>query len=102
MLVSFDSSYYENLYEGKPVAGKPKFDSKIIKQFIIKIEILKNAKDSNSLRSFKSLNFEKLEGFENLYSVRINRSFRIEFRLENDEITLLEMVLVERISNHYQ
>ena len=102
MIVFFDNDYEKNLYEGKSVAGKPKFSQSVIRQFILKVEILKNAKNSHSLRAFKSLNFEKLEGHDNLYSIRVNRSFRIEFRMENDNITLLEMVYIEKLSNHYQ
>lgn len=102
MVVFFDDQYYENLYEGQPVSGKPRFDTTVIKQFVAKVNILKNAQNSHALRSFKSLNFEKLEGYDNLYSVRVNRRYRIEFRLEDDKITFLEVVFIEVLSNHYQ
>ena len=31
MIVVFDDEYLENLYEGKPVTGKPRFDASDMK-----------------------------------------------------------------------
>jgi proteic killer suppression protein len=102
MTVIFDNDYLENLYEGKPISGKPRFDKAVIKQFVTKINILKNVENSYALRPFRSLNFEKLEGYQNLYSIRVNIHYRIEFRLEDDRATLLEVAFIEELSNHYQ
>jgi plasmid maintenance system killer protein len=101
MLVFFDDDYYENLYEGRTVPGKPRFDNTVVKQFVTKVNILKNASNSHTLRNFRSLKFEKLEGHDNLYSIRVNLQYRIEFRLQNDQVTFTEVVFIETLSNHY-
>lgn len=102
MIVIFDNDYLEKIYEGKPVSGKPRFDKTVVKQFIAKVNIMKNVENSHALRPFRSLNFEKLEGHDNLYSIRVNIQYRIEFRLENDQATLLEVAFIEELSNHYE
>lgn len=50
----------------------------------------------------RSLNFEKLKGFENRYSVRLSLKYRLEIEIEweNDENTAGKFILVE-ISRHY-
>ncbi|RZK72104.1 MAG: addiction module killer protein [Pedobacter sp.] len=102
MIVSFDNDYLEPLYEGQEVKGKPRFSQSVIKSFITKVNILKYVDNSHGLRAYRSLNFEKLEGNENLYSIRIDRRYRLEFRLESYGVTLLEMVVIEDLTNHYQ
>ena len=49
-----------------------------------------------------SLNFEKLEGYINRYSIRLTRSWRLEFELiwENEEKTIGKIIVVE-LSKHY-
>jgi plasmid maintenance system killer protein len=102
MIVSFDNDYLEALYEGQEVKGKPRFAQAVVKSFITKVNIMKNVDNSHGLRAFRGLNFEKLEGSDDLYSIRIDRSNRLELRLENDKISLLEVVIVQDLTNHYQ
>ncbi|MFN8346285.1 MAG: type II toxin-antitoxin system RelE/ParE family toxin [Spirosomataceae bacterium] len=103
MLVKFNNDYLENLYEGKEVKGKPRYSEQVIKKFIQKINILKNIENSSALRQFRGLNFEELKGDKKgIYSMRVDLSYRLEFRLQNDIITLTEIALIDDMTKHYQ
>lgn len=103
MRVKFSDSYYEDLYEGIAVKGKPRFPPEVIRNFFKKVPLLEQAEKSKDLYQYRSLNFEELQGDKKgTYSIRLNKQYRLEFRLENEEVTLLEIVIVERISKHYE
>jgi proteic killer suppression protein len=96
MLVKFNNAYLEHLYAGKPVKGKPVYSKEVILQFKKTILRIEQAENSSQLKQFRSLNFEALKGNKKgFYSVRINNQYRLEFKLENDNITLVEIVLIE-------
>ncbi|TDQ08538.1 type II toxin-antitoxin system RelE/ParE family toxin [Pedobacter metabolipauper] len=82
--------------------GKQKFPSEIIKQFQKRILQIVQARDTQDLRAIKSLHFEKLKQhkYEGKYSIRINRSYRIIFRIDIEEKTV-EILVIEEINNHY-
>jgi toxin HigB-1 len=103
MTIAFNNAYLEKLYLGLVVKGKPLYSKEVIKQFKKAVLRIKQAENSHQLRQFGSLNFEALKGDKKgLYSVRINKQYRLEFRIENDTITLLEVVLIEHLSKHYE
>ena len=103
MRITFSDFYYECLYEDKPVKGKPKFPPEVVRQFIKKVKILQQTAHSPDLLLMRSLNFEELKGDKKgVYSIRLNKQFRLEFGLENEEITLIEIVIIDRISKHYE
>jgi toxin HigB-1 len=103
MIVKFENDYLEKLYEGEPVKGKPKFNDEVIKKFKKTILILKNIESSVELAKFRGLNFEALKGSKKgLFSVRVDYSYRLEFKLEKDIIQLTEIALIEELSNHYK
>jgi toxin HigB-1 len=103
MTIKFLNAYLEKLYAGKPVKGKPLYNNEVVTQFKKTILRLEQAENSNQLRLFRSLNFEALKGNKKgLYSVRVNKQYRLEFRLENDHISLVEIVLIEELSKHYE
>ena len=103
MLISFTNTYLENLYTGKPLKGKPIYNKEVILQFKKTVLRIEQVENSNQLRQFRSLNFEALKGNKKgLYSVRVNKQYRLEFKLENDNITLVEIVLIEALSKHYE
>ncbi len=102
MVIKFNNIYLEKLFEGKPLK-KIIYSKELVIQFKKTILRLKNADNSHQLRQFRSLNFEALKGDKKgLYSVRVNKQYRLEFSIENDSITLLEVVLVEDLSKHYE
>ncbi|MEP7238881.1 MAG: type II toxin-antitoxin system RelE/ParE family toxin [Ferruginibacter sp.] len=103
MIITFKNTYLENLYVGKPVKRKPIYTKEVILQFKKTVLRIEQADNSSQLKQFKSLNFEALKGNKKgLYSVRVNKQYRLEFKLENDKITLTQIVLIEELSKHYE
>jgi len=97
MKVEFADSKLEKLYyEGK---GAKNYPDNIIKSFFKKIQLIKSANNENDLRALKSNHFEKIKGKKNLYSIRLNIAYRLEFSIEkNNEC---KIILIIKISNHY-
>lgn len=92
----FQDSGLEDLYYlGKGASKLPDF---IVRAFFRKVQFIKNAKNENDLRALKGNHFEKMEGKKNLYSIRLNDQYRLEFALDKSDGTT---IIVQRISNHY-
>lgn len=103
MTVKFSNEYLEKVFLNNPVKGKPVYSSEVIIQFKKTILKIRNAESTIELRQQKGLHFEALKGNKKgLYSVRVNKQYRIEFKIENDVITLVEIILIEDLSNHYE
>ena len=85
------------------VSGKSPFPDEVIKVFRKRLYQIRQAKNTADLRAIKSLHFEKLKGkkYEGKYSIRLNISYRLIFRIENNEISRLEIMYIEEINNHY-
>jgi proteic killer suppression protein len=103
MRVIIEDDYLVNLYINGKTIGKPKFNKEIELAFTKRINQIEQAENTNTLRAIKSLHFEKLSGnFEGKYSIRINKGFRIIFRIEKEGNNLrLEVICIEELSNHY-
>lgn len=97
MEIIFENEYLSDLYEGK-AKGKPKYQSTVVKAYIKTINSLKAADLLDDLKRLHSLNFEKLVNTD-LYSVRVNNKYRIEFKIYQKEIVILGIV---KLSNHYE
>ena len=103
MEVHFNNPYLEKLYAGLPISGKPKYNDELIEKFRSKIIILQNAENTLALRQIKSLHFEALkEDKKGIFSIRIDRKYRLEFLIDKDKITLREIIFIEDLSNHYR
>ena len=102
MLVIFSDSYYELLYTGGKLPGKPRFPPEVIKQYRLRIDQVKNSASTQELAKFRSLRLEKLEpknAPDPVYSIRVNDQYRVEFHLGNDG--RIEIVKIIRMSDHY-
>ena len=75
----------------------------IIKKFFVVIRSLESANDIYDLWKTTSLNFEKMQGFENRFSSRLNKGWRLEMEISwtNEEKTV-GIISLETISKHYQ
>ncbi len=103
MEVIFKNSYLEKLYMGTKITGKPLYNEDVIKSFRKKINFLIQASDLIELDTVNGLNFEALKGDrQGLYSIRINNKYRLEFSIEQNALALKDIILVEKISNHYK
>ncbi len=86
-----------------PIKGKPLYSKEIVESYRKKLVIIAVALNSNALRATKSLHFEALKGNKKgMYSIRVNNQYRLEFKIEKELITLVEIVLIETLSNHYK
>jgi toxin HigB-1 len=102
MIVKFNNQYLQDLYENKPVSGKPKFDKAVIKKFKKVILILKNVESSQQVYVFKGLHFEKLSGdMADYYSCRVDLKYRLILSIETDMILITEIMIIEDLTNHY-
>lgn len=101
MEFTFENKELEKLY----ITGnskKLKLSNDIIDKFFARIQQIEAANSIHDLWKDKGLNFEKMTGENNLYSMRLKIKYRLEMRIEwkNDEKTIGDFIITE-ISNHY-
>ena len=102
MNILFQKKYLEDLYVSPKLGKKPKFSKSVIKGFKETIRILKLIDTSRDLYDFKSFHFEKLKGeLQGSHSIRIDKKYRLIFRIEKDEILIEEVLIIEDLTNHY-
>lgn len=101
MDVEFGNKNLLNLYTtGK--CRRPRLTEDIKKKFLMRVKSLKAAVTIYDLWQTSSMHFEKLQEYENRYSVRLNIQWRLEFEIEwNDEKQLTGRITLLEISKHY-
>lgn len=104
MIIKFNNAYLEKLFEGKAVAGKPKYNTEVILKFKKTILRLQAANNIREIRAFKGLNFEALKGtLKGYYSVRVDRSYRLLLTVDEEgEMIIKEVLTIHDLNNHYQ
>ncbi|MBU1107095.1 MAG: type II toxin-antitoxin system RelE/ParE family toxin [Candidatus Riflebacteria bacterium] len=68
-------------------SSKKSFPPGIARKFVERIRTIEAASSIDDLRVPPSMQFERLQGFQNLFSIRLNQQFRLIFRLEFDDDT---------------
>jgi toxin HigB-1 len=103
MKIIIEDEYLAALYRNGKTDGKPRFNSEIELGFVKRVIQMEQAENTNSLRALKSLHFEKLSGnLDGKYSVRVNKAFRIIFRIEKEGNNVrLEVICIEELNKHY-
>ena len=97
MLFQFENSELSDLYyDEKDQGSYPAF---VVTAFFKKMQQIKAASSENDLRAIKGNHFEKLEGRDGEYSVRLNHQYRLIFRLVVGE--KCKILSIQEISNHY-
>ncbi len=77
--------------------------STVVKKFSSRIEVLQAAVNIYDLWQSPSLHFEKMEGYDKRYSIRIDKKFRLEFEIEwSDDKRTTGVVKILEISRHYE
>lgn len=103
MIIKFNNDYLRKLYADEPVKGKPLYNKEVVNKFQERVALMEQVERTKRLREFKGLHFEALKGDrKGLFSIRINKQYRLEFKIENDQIRLSEIVLIEELSKHYE
>lgn len=101
MEFTFDNKELEKLYTtGK--SKKYRLPNDIIDKFFARTQQIEAANTIYDLWNDKGLNFEKMKGSENTYSMRLKIKYRLEMDIEwkNDEKTIGNFIITN-ISNHY-
>ena len=97
MIFKFNDAKLAELYYKE--IGIRDYPDSVVSAFFKKMQIIKNASNENDLRAIKGNHFEKLQGEDNKYSIRLNLQYRLIFQLgKENECTI---ILIEEISNHY-
>ena len=103
MLIKFNNAYLKKLYSNELLKGKPIYNKEVITQFKKTVLKFEQAENTVQLKQFRSLHFEALKGDKKgLYSVRVNKQYRLEFEIENDIINISEIIIIEDLSKHYE
>lgn len=89
------------LYE-KGRSKKYRLQPGVLKKFFMRIQQIEAAQTIYDFWRTPSMNFEKLQGHENRYSMRIEDKFRLELEIEwkNEEKTIGKVLILD-ISCHY-
>ncbi|MEP6595557.1 MAG: type II toxin-antitoxin system RelE/ParE family toxin [Ginsengibacter sp.] len=103
MIIAFNNPYLQKIYEGKQVAGKPKYKTGVIVKFKKTVLMLQNTESIKELRKFRGLNFEALKGdYRGYFSVRVDLQYRLILSVDKDSIVLTDILIIEDLTNHYQ
>ncbi len=103
MIIAFNNPYLQKIYEGKQVAGKPKYNIDVIVKFKKTVLMLQNTESIKELRKFRGLNFEALKGdYKGYFSVRVDLQYRLILSVEKESIVLTDILIIEDLTNHYQ
>lgn len=100
---TFADKHLEALYTK---GGNKKFkfmDRKLCSKFVERVGRIEAAQTIFDLREPPSMEFEKLEGYANRFSIRLDRKHRLEFEIDfEDEKKTIGTVTVVTVSKHYQ
>lgn len=85
------------------IKGKMPFPREIIQQYKKKIQILMSIESLDELAFFRSLHFEPLKGErKGEYSIRLNLQYRLLFFIEQGNQLVIEVIVIQEISKHYE
>lgn len=101
MNVYIDDKELLKLYESGR-SKKLRLPDNVIDKFFATIQKIESAATIYDLWNDKSLKFEKLKGFQNRYSLRLNIKYRLETEIswKDSDKTTGEFTILE-ISTHY-
>ena len=101
MDVHFKNKYLADLYENGKNRKYP-LQPQVFNKFSMRIQQLEAAISIHDLWKTSSLKFEKLKNFQNRYSIRIDKKYRLEFDVQwqNKEQTI-GIFYIQEISKHY-
>jgi len=102
MDIKFNNIYLEALAKDE-VKGKPKYNKDVVTKFKKTLKILQQMPNTKSLWRLNSLGFESLKGDRKGYfSVRVDYHYRLIFEIEQDTISIREILIINELTNHYQ
>ena len=95
MEIEFQDEDLKRLLESDE--GKSRFPVEVIKMYRKRMQFIRSARDDRDLRAMKSLHFEELKGGrKGQHSIRLNKQYRLVFRIEGKkEERLIVVVSIE-------
>lgn len=101
MEFEFRNKNLEALYT-KGKHSKYRLQQGTLNKFFMRIQQIEAANTIHDFWKTPSLNFEKLEGFQNHYSIRVDKIYRLELEIDwsNEEKTVGKVFILE-LSKHY-
>ena len=99
----FANKHLRELYT-KGSSKKFKFmDRKLSEKFVERVGRIESAETIFDLREPPSMEFEKLEGYSNRFSIRLDRKHRLEFEIAfEDEAKTFGSATIVTVSKHYE
>ena len=103
MQVKIEDHFLGEVANYNKVPGKSPFPDEVIKAFKKRLFQMRQANSTADLRTIGSFHFEKLreKKYDGKYSIRLNKAYRLIFRIENEKGSRIEIVCIEEINNHY-
>ncbi len=102
MVVTFEEPALRELYETGQARKYRKVPAPVVKKLPRAVEVLKAAKVIQDIWSFPAYKFERLQGHSNRYSMRLDRTWRLEMSiLWDDETCTVGIIGLEDLSAHY-
>jgi len=106
MNIHFENSALQDLYETGRTTDKNyrKLQPHVVKQFINKVNYLRNAEKIEDLYHIKSLHYEKKQGdLKHIEGVWINEQYRLLFQSSAlPQTVVITEVSLLKISKHYE
>mgnify|MGYP001291790803 FL=1 len=104
MNIEFEKEYLSELYyKGKCSDKKHRFQPDVIMKYKLRIDMLNNAPNIESLFSIGSLHYEILKGDKKgISSIRVNNQYRIEFTVSKEVDDTITVCNIIELSNHYK
>lgn len=101
MEVNIDNKNLLALYKAGQ-SKKLKLPANIIDKFFATIQKIEASVNIYDLNADTGLHFEKLKGYDNLYSMRLSVKYRLEMSIEwQDKDKRTGVFYLKNISNHY-
>ncbi|MDA3832364.1 MAG: type II toxin-antitoxin system RelE/ParE family toxin [Spirochaetales bacterium] len=97
------NKHLEDIY-AKGGSKKFKFmDKKLCGKFVARVGVIEAAETIFDLREPPSMEFEALQGYDNRFSIRLDKKHRVEFEIDfEDEDKTFGFVTIVTVSKHYQ
>ena len=99
----FANKHLEDLYTNGSSKKFRFMDRKLCAKFVERIGRIESSDTILDLREPPSMEFERLEGLADRFSIRLDKKHRIEFEIEfEDENRTFGSVTVITVSKHYE
>lgn len=104
MIIQFDKKYLSELYyTGQCSDKKHRFQPNVVRNYVKRVITLADAPNVEALYILNSLNYKVLSGDkEGVSSVRIDKKYRLEFLVKEQDEPVITICNILDITNHYK